>query len=235
MNAVNPAARREKSAAIILVVAAKYYWRFFGIFFVIASVLVGVLDVVNVAVGGGTDTFRSAFYSVDFSLAAPLVSGYYIHFLPLSAGSRTGQADALWRGTRALPAVFIAELVVTLGIAIGLLFFIVPGLVLAVRWCVVAPCISNKSNPWSRWYHGIGESVRLTTDSFWHVFCVIAFVAMIATVFSLGVDAISTTKTIRDIIAVAMQILNVSFGGTVLAVLYTDLVVRQTDDIDVEN
>jgi hypothetical protein len=223
------AVTRERSGPLILLDAANYYRRFLWILLLIASGIVGALDVANVAFGGGSDTFGSPLYSLDLSMAVPLVMGYYIHVLtaPAMAGSRSRLVEGVRRGTCALPVVLIAELVVTVGIGLGFLFFIIPGAVLAVRWCVVAPCISSATSPWKSWYRGIGESARLTSGHFWHALWVIICVALVATVLSFSAGTIPATGSARDIIVVVMQIINVSFGATVLTVLYGDLVARQ--------
>ena len=74
---------------------------------------------------------------------------------------------ALGDGLRYFFPLFIVALLVGLGTGIGLLFFIIPGLLLIVRWAVAAPAaLIEREGP----THSIGRSAELTQGHRWAVF-----------------------------------------------------------------
>lgn len=74
---------------------------------------------------------------------------------------------AIGDGLRYFFPLFIVALLVGLGVALGLLFFIIPGLILMVRWAVSAPAaLIEREGP----THSIGRSAELTEGHRWAVF-----------------------------------------------------------------
>jgi hypothetical protein len=92
---------------------------------------------------------------------------------------------ALGDGLRYFFPLFIVALLVGLGTVIGLLFFIIPGLILIVRWAVAAPAaLIEREGP----THSIGRSAELTEGHRWAVFGLILLylVFFYASIIGLG-------------------------------------------------
>ena len=74
---------------------------------------------------------------------------------------------ALGDGLRYMFPLFIVALLTGLGVIVGLVFFIIPGLFLMVRWVVSAPAaVIEREGP----THSIGRSADLTRGHRWAVF-----------------------------------------------------------------
>jgi hypothetical protein len=76
------------------------------------------------------------------------------------------------------PAFFLMGLVTTVGILLGLVLLIVPGIVLMVRWSISAPVVIGSE---CRVIESIGESWRATEGVFWPIF--LAFTAIYGPLF----------------------------------------------------
>lgn len=80
----------------------------------------------------------------------------------------------------ALP-LFVVALLAGIGIAIGFIFLIIPGLILLTFWAVVAPVVVLENPGIGRTF---GRSRELVRDNGWRVFGVIVLVFLITIVFS---------------------------------------------------
>jgi hypothetical protein len=82
-------------------------------------------------------------------LVTPLISALHIHALTvIGEGRQPAIGAVLLRGVRVLPVVAAAEIVAGLGIVIGFVFLIVPGVILAIRWAVVAQAAAIERVDW---------------------------------------------------------------------------------------
>lgn len=81
------------------------------------------------------------------------------------AGVKFGAA--LGDGLRFFFPLFILGILVSLGVFVGLLILIVPGIILAVRWCIAAPVtVIERDGP----THAMGRSAELTEGCRWAIF-----------------------------------------------------------------
>ncbi len=100
-------------------------------------------------------------------------------------GKRAGIGECLSTGlTRMLPLVGLG-LLSTLGIGLGLLLFVIPGVILATRWSVAAPALVAER---AGVMDSLGRSSELARDNRWRIFwlLVIWFVLNYALQFAFG-------------------------------------------------
>jgi glycerophosphoryl diester phosphodiesterase family protein len=94
------------------------------------------------------------------------------------ANNRTPDPAAVFAaaGPMVVPIV-IASIVAGLGILVGLIFLLVPGLYLATRWAVLIPVIVVEKESFSR---AFGRSWDLVSSSGWQVFFTIVGIALVS-------------------------------------------------------
>ena len=86
---------------------------------------------------------------VAFALVGPLVSALYVNALvAIGEGRGPSIADVARQGLRALPVVAAAQIVAGIGIGVGFVLFIVPGVILALRFAVVAQVAAIERTDW---------------------------------------------------------------------------------------
>ena len=109
-------------------------------------------------------------------VAFPWVIGALVH--DVGAGDRT-PTEAYRRTSRRLPDLVISALVTTLGIVLGMLALIVPGLILLARWALVVPLIVLDDASWREALRRSNELVRGRT---WSVICVFVLLTLIGAI-----------------------------------------------------
>ena len=135
------------------------------------------------------------------------------------AGQKAAFADCLGRGLAMLPRVIGAALLASLGIAIGGLLFIVPGIILALMWWVFVPAIVVEGV-------GIMESFSrsraLTSGHRWGIFGLLIVVAVAQWLVAMVVGVVGAILG-----TIAAEILNLvvmlgftAFTGVLCAVGY---------------
>jgi hypothetical protein len=76
--------------------------------------------------------------AVSFLVVAPLINAICIYALRMvEAGERPGAREALVAGFEAFAPIFFAVVLAAIGIAVGLLLLVLPGIYVAVRWYFV--------------------------------------------------------------------------------------------------
>ena len=132
--------------------ALSVYGRNLGIFLLLAAAIAVPVELI---VGGiGLEQLSSSYdesppvaesaiaTAVSFLVVAPLITATTIHALRrAAAGERLAPAQSLVEGLEAFTPIFAAILLAALGIALGLLALIVPGVYLAVRWYFVPQAV----------------------------------------------------------------------------------------------
>ncbi len=94
---------------------------------------------------------------------------------------------ALGDGLRYFFPLFIVALLVGLGVLVGFIFFVIPGLFLMVRWAVSAPAVVvEREGP----THSIGRSADLTEGYRWAVFGLILLYVVFAYAISIGLGMV---------------------------------------------
>lgn len=214
---------------------ARAYWRHPLLFFALALLVVGPYDLIVLATThatplatGSTNTSTALTLSlISLAVVAPFVSALYVHAVAaVGSGRRPSPADIGWRGVRALPVVVAAQVVAAIGIGVGLVLFLLPGIFLAIRWQVVAQTAAYERTDW---IGALRRSNGLTRGHMWHVLAVALasglFSQLLRSTVSLGLG--SSRGPGQVVAAIAVDTFAQSVAALVGAILYFDLRARE--------
>ena len=132
--------------------ALTLYGRHFATFFLLAAAIVFPADLIVSGIGldqlsaryeDTTSAAEAVIPSlVSFLVVAPLVTATCIHALRDAAHGRApGPGRALSAGFDAFTPLFLAVLLAAVGIALGLVALVIPGVYLAIRWYFVPQAV----------------------------------------------------------------------------------------------
>ncbi len=141
-------------------------------------------------------------------IASPLVAAMTAHALcEMDEGRAATAGPAIQRGLDRFGTLLAAMVLVGLGVAVGLLAFVVPGLVMAVQWSVTAQAVAveNRSGR-----DALRRSRALVLGRGWWVFGVLLVVNIVGSVLSL------VASVPADLLADATDSQAVALIGTVL-------------------
>jgi uncharacterized membrane protein YfcA len=129
-----------------------------------------------------------------------------------------------------LPVVTAAQVVAGLCTGVGFFLLIVPGIVLLVRWTVVAQTAAVED---VNWIGALGRSWELTRRAYWHVLGVIALVGVISFAVSRVTYAIvsSSPDWVQILVGIVVETLALSFAALTTAVLFFDLLARSSQSL----
>jgi hypothetical protein len=231
MNASNP-----RSAHQLIADAVGLYRRYPLIFPVLAAAVIVPYDAVVLgATGSGALTgsalsagVQSLLALISWCLVSPLVSALHVHAVrEAREGGSPRLAPVARQGLRVLPVVVAASIVSGLGILAGFLALIVPGVILTLRWMVVA---QSAAIDHEGWIPALRRSAELTDGRYGHVFVFAMYIGLITTVpiylGSLGFEDDPTTA-VSFVVGLVVQIFSLSFGALATSLLYFDLRVRE--------
>jgi hypothetical protein len=118
------------------------------LFLVLAAAVVAPWEVVRLAVTGGGpfghvrhESFleRQSLTLIDLLLIGPLISAMHVHAVAVIGERQRARLGSVARsGVRVLPVVGVAALVAGIATDIGFLALLIPGILLAIRFSVVA-------------------------------------------------------------------------------------------------
>jgi Membrane domain of glycerophosphoryl diester phosphodiesterase len=108
-------------------------------------------------------------------IAFPWVFGAVVH--DVTAGDRL-PTEAYTKTAGRLPDLAISALVTTVGILLGTVALVVPGLLLMARWAVIVPLIVLEGAPWRRALARSNELVRGRTWSVVAIFVAITLIGL---------------------------------------------------------
>jgi hypothetical protein len=161
------------------------------------------------------------------ALVVPLVSALHMHAVALigeGRGPRLGEVAL--RGLRVLPVVAAAAIASGLGIALGIIALIVPGILLALRWSVVAQVAAVEHEGW---IPALQRSQQLTRGHYLHILGLLVITGLLAGGISIGAQQISlgsTSGAASVAVGIAARTITTSFTALTLALLYYDLRAR---------
>jgi hypothetical protein len=164
---------------------------------------------------------------IELVVVGPLISALYMSAVQnIGHNHRPRFGQVALRGLTVLPTVAAAQIIATLGIAAGLLAFIIPGVFLLIRWAVVAQVAAVDND---NWISALKRSGELTAGNYLHVLGVILVAAAIAALIAnLGLAAAGNRTTAAAIaLGIAVETIARSFLALTLSVLFFDLLARQ--------
>lgn len=227
-----------RSAPRLLVGTFELYRRYPLLFLVLAAGVIVPYELIALA-ATGTGAFSRANTSVgtqlfltlaDWALVTPLVSALHVHAVSEVRNEREPRIGPVaLQGLRVLPVVAAATIVSWLGIMVGFLL-IVPGVILWLRWAVVAQGAAIEREGW---LPALRRSRRLADGHYGHIAAFLIMVGAIATVpFLLGGAAFGhhDTGTASFVTGLAIRIVTASFAALAGALLYYDLLVRWKEE-----
>jgi hypothetical protein len=229
---------QPRSIREILRVTLDLYRRYPLLFVILALSVIAPYDLIVTAVTGSgplalhPDESKQTALLLDllnFSLIGALISALHMHAVILiSQGQRPRLADVGVRGLRVLPVVMAAEIVAGMGIALGFVALIIPGILLLLRWSVVAQTAAIEQEGW---LPSLRRSGQLTAGHYWHIFGLLIAVGLsgggITSLATLGVGSGTGAGAGYLIAGIAVNTVIASFTALTLAILYLDLRARQ--------
>lgn len=220
---------RQRSVSRILAATAQLYYRYPLLFMILALAVVAPYELAVLAITG-YGPLRSSHENTEIallllllrsSLITPLISALHIHaVVVIGEGQRPQLGAVARRGLQVLPIVAAAEIMAGLGIALGFLAFIIPGIVLALRWAVVAQAAALEGEGW---LGALRSSRRLTATHYGEVFGLLFLTGLLTSVVLYGARAVplgSTSGAASVAVGIAIETLIASFAALTLALLY---------------
>ncbi len=167
--------------------------------------------------------------AIQTAVVNPLVSVLHIDAVRrIGEGERPKLGQVALRGLQVLPVAVASVLVATAGIALGFLALIVPGILLALRWSVVAQVAAVEHEGW---IPSLRRSQELTRTHYGHIFWLLLLVGIVSAGVEGGAQAIplgSSSGAASVAVGIAVRTIVVSLSALTLALLYFDLRARLT-------
>jgi hypothetical protein len=227
---------RQRSVAEIIGEALDIYQRYPLLFITLALGVIAPYELAVLAATGLGPLSSQSHESpgvivllvvLDFALVGPLVSALHVHAVVLiGEGGRPRLAQVAARGLRVLPEVAAAVIAAGLGIGLGLLALIIPGVLLALRWSVVAQVAAVEHDGW---LPSLSRSRELTRGHYLHILALIVTTGLLATGVNALVQAFplgSGSGAVSVAVGIAARTLTASFTALTLSLLYFDLRAR---------
>jgi hypothetical protein len=114
-----------------------------------------------------------------------------------------------------------------LGIALGLFALIIPGIILALRWSVVAQAAAVEREGW---LPALKRSGELTRGNYWRILGLLLITGLLSGGVTLAASAVplgSTSGAASVALGIIARTLTASFTALMLALLYFDLRARK--------
>jgi hypothetical protein len=223
-----------RSVGAILGATARLYRTYPILFAVLALAVMAPFELGALAITGYGPLSRHESSSTSWlllllrtSLITPLIAALHMQAVATIGDGRRPRLLPLARGgLRVLPVVAAAEIAANIGIALGFLALIIPGILLSLRWAVVAQAAAIENEGW---LDALRSSQRLTSTHYGHVFGLSFLTLVPASLASLAARAIhlgSTAGVAFVAVGIALDTVIASFVALTLALLYFDLRAR---------
>jgi hypothetical protein len=226
----------RQSVRQLLLAAFGLYRRYALLFFALAAGVIVPYRLILAATGaepfsGGTVSPGVALLLplVDLALIGPLISALHVHAVAeVRRGEDPRIGAVVVQGFRVLPVVVAATIVSWLGIFVGFAALIVPGVILTLRWIVVAQAAAIEHEGW---LPALRRSGELSDGQYGHIFAFLVCVSVIVVVPSLlGAAAFREHDmgAVSLLVGLLVHILTASFSALATALLFYDLLARQS-------
>lgn len=224
---------RERSAFELIGATFTLYRRYPWLFIVLAGVVVVPFDVISLLGepggplhGAARVIVAQALSVADFALVVPLISALHVFAVEdVRQGREPDLASVGRRGVASLRVVSPAVFLSWLGITLGFIALIVPGVLLALRWAVVAQTGALGATGWR---NALERSAGLTEGNRGHVFGLFVLVGVIDLIpVGIHLAVFGTALTVGSfVVSTGFSILTSSFTALAVAFLYFDLMAR---------
>ena len=228
----------ERSVGEILRTSLDVYRRYPLLFATLAVGVIAPFEVLRLVVtgngplgsSGSANTGTLLLFELGYYvLVGPLISALHVHaVVEIGEGRTPALGEVAMRGLRVLPVVAAAEIVAGILIALGFVAFIIPGVLLALRWSVVAQTAAVDHEGW---LPALRRSSRLAAGSYRHIFRLLFAVGVLTFVVGLLAGAVTAggrgTGVAPVLIGIVVYTLIASFSALTLAILYFDLRARE--------
>ncbi len=226
---------RPRDAFQIIEATFKLYRRFPTLWFVLAAGVVVPYQVIVLIVTGAGPFAVSHAGSVanlvitltDGFLVGPLISALHVHGVrDVSEGKEPQPGDVARRSLVVLPVVSAAVIIAFLGATAGLIAFIVPGILLYLRWSVAAQAAALEEGGWT---DALKRSRQLTHRNYLHILGLMILSGVISGVpfYLVGIAFGHThTDAASFLSGTVLRVLASSFSALATAILYFDLKAR---------
>jgi len=220
----------------LLLATLDLYRRYPRLFLVLATgVIVPYELIVLVATGTGPFSRGNAapgvsflLTLVDLSLIGPLISALHVHAVAEVRQDREPRVGAVAvQGFKVLPVVAAAAVISWLGIVVGFAALIVPGVILTLRWVVVAQAAAIEHEGWLPALRRSGElSDERYGHIFWFLVCVTA-ITVVPGVLGAAAFGLHDMSVVSFLVGLAVHVFTASFAALATALLFYDLLARQ--------
>jgi hypothetical protein len=227
----------SRSAAEIVRSTLRLYGDYPWLFLILAFVVMAPWDLAKLAVTGIGPLGHAAHVGfleresldlLDLLLVSPLISAMHMQAVVVIGDAQRPRLGAVAsKGVRVLPVVGVSALIAGVGVEIGFLALVIPGIVLWVRLLVVPQAAAIERGGVR---NALGSSWRLTRDYGSHIFGLLLVFVILAlgVVFGARVlDAGSSTSAGNVALGIAVNTIIASFTALATALLYFDLLARQ--------
>lgn len=166
------------------------YIKFFARFFVLAAIVYLIINLLGALLGSAVGTGSAAALVALITVIVSLVGTFWLQGALVYAVDdvRDGRIDSsigdLFERVRPyLGTLVVAGILAGLGIAVGLVLLIVPGLILLTWWCLIVPVIVLEGKQVGE---SFGRSRELVRGNGWSVFGVV-IITVLASALASGV------------------------------------------------
>lgn len=236
MNSKHLDVRRPRTVSEILRATVTLYGRYPALFVMLALAVIAPYELIVLAtvgsspLGGGHARASTTLILllVEFALIQPLIAALYAHaVVMIGDGERPTLAAVGSRVVRVLPVVAAAQIIAGLGIGLGFFVLIIPGIVLLLRWAVVAQ-VAAIEHP--DWIGALRRGAALTRGHYAHILGLMIVIGIVGLVVSEAGFAVAGSSTGAGAVAFGIVLETVvrSFTSLATAVLYFDLLARNT-------
>jgi hypothetical protein len=171
--------------------------------------------------------------AVSFLVVAPLITATCIYALrDVAAGERPRPGQAITSGFEAFTPIFFAIVLAALGIALGLLLLIVPGIYVAVRWYFVPQSVVVEN---ARGAAALTASGATVQGFWWRTLGIVVLANLAAALPGLilvgpfSAIADSSDRAVWSLVGqMAAEIVTAPFVAIVSTLLYFDLRARRS-------
>lgn len=198
----------------------------------------------NSGVMDGSIIFTPAYFSnLGFGVLAALITTAILQGALIYAtvqdmnGQKPSVAAALTTGFRNFLPLIIVSFLFAIGIGLGFVLLIVPGIMLGCAWCVAVPAlVADRTGI----FGAFGRSAELTRGNRWRIFGLFVLLWIILIIVSMVFGSISSavvfstpgalqnpiaaaTNPVAIIVQVIQQTISAVLGAALSAVLYVEL------------